>query len=535
MPAPPAPLLRHRPLVVGLLALVAVVVVALVTALLTGPGPSAPTGATSADDRTQRPTPGAIAAAAPAPVQADPPHPVVRGARLVDARTGDPLRLAGVNRSGAEYACIQDFGFFDGPVDDAAIARIVAWGTNVVRVPLNSTCWLGINGAPARWSGAAYRDQVDALVDRLHAQGQAVILDLHWSAPGTRQATEQTVAPDADHAPDFWRSVARRYVDDPAVMFELFNEPRDISWGCWRDGCTTPEGWRAVGHQRLVDVVRATGARQPIVLDGLNYGGDLSAWAEYEPTDPLDQLVAGWHIYNFSQCGVESCWDATAGRLSRTTPVLLTETGQDGCRGDFLRALLPWADRHQIGYLGWAWNAADCSAGPSLISDYDGTPTAYGRVFRDHLAATAPDPDDPDPDAPSVRMDFERAGTQGWAVTAGRGTVARTTAGPVRGRASLALTSRSATTTATTRRVSGLAPGDVATLRVRPLGRGAAPAVRPVLATADGLTVLAPQQLRKQAWRTVTVTVPADLAAPAALGLRTKGAGVRLLVDDVAW
>ena len=87
----------------------------------------------------------------------------------------------------------------------------------------------------------------------------------------------------------------------------------------------SPKGWRAVGHQRLVDVVRATGARQPIVLDGLNYGGDLSAWAEYEPTDPLDQLVAGWHIYNFSQCGVESCWDATAGRLSRTTPVLLTE------------------------------------------------------------------------------------------------------------------------------------------------------------------------------------------------------------------
>ena len=31
------------------------------------------------------------------------------------------------------------------------------------------------------------------------------------------------------------------------------------------------------------------------------------------------------------------------------------------------------------------WNTWDCSSGPSLISSYDGTPTAYGAGLRDHL------------------------------------------------------------------------------------------------------------------------------------------------------
>jgi hypothetical protein len=53
---------------------------------------------------------------------------------------------------------------------------------------------------------------------------------------------------------------------------------------------------------------------------------------------------------------------------------------------------MAWADTHGISYLGWAWDAHGgwtCQGGPSLISDYDGTPTAFGRGFRDHLRALA--------------------------------------------------------------------------------------------------------------------------------------------------
>ena len=31
-------------------------------------------------------------------------------------------------------------------------------------------------------------------------------------------------------------------------MFDLFNEPHDIGWDCWRNGCQI-DGWQAVGMQ----------------------------------------------------------------------------------------------------------------------------------------------------------------------------------------------------------------------------------------------------------------------------------------------
>ena len=60
----------------------------------------------------------------------------VEGNQLVNG-AGQVVRLHGVNRSGTEYACIQGWGIFDGPTDDAALQSIKAWHTNAVRVPLN--------------------------------------------------------------------------------------------------------------------------------------------------------------------------------------------------------------------------------------------------------------------------------------------------------------------------------------------------------------------------------------------------------------
>ncbi len=90
------------------------------------------------------------------------PAITVSGTQLVDG-SGSPLRVAGVNRSGSEYACAQGWGMFDGPTDDASVSAITAWGVNTVRVPLNEDCWLGINGVNSAFAGVAYQTAIRCL------------------------------------------------------------------------------------------------------------------------------------------------------------------------------------------------------------------------------------------------------------------------------------------------------------------------------------------------------------------------------------
>lgn len=305
----------------------------------------------------------------------------VHGNHLVNG-SGATVRLLGVDRSGSEYACVQGWGIFDGPTDAQSIAAMKTWHVNAVRVPLNEDCWLAINGVKRQYAGTAYRAAIRGFVARLHAAGMTAILELHWNAPGRQRATGQQPMPDKDHSVAFWRSVATTFRADRGLVFDLYNEPHDVSWKCWRDGCAQ---W--AGMQQLVTTIRATGARQPLMLGGIAYSNDLSGWLRWRPRDPRNALVASFHVYNFNTCASSTCWDATVAPVAKVVPVVTGEVGEDDCAHGFVDRYLPWADAHGVSYLGWTWDTWDCKSGPALISGYDGTPTAYGVGFRDHLAA----------------------------------------------------------------------------------------------------------------------------------------------------
>jgi endoglucanase len=323
----------------------------------------------------------------------------VRGNQLVDGPgRGHVVQLRGVNRSGLEYACIQGWGFFDSPhpdqIDDPAmITAMKSWDINVVRVPLNEDCWLGLHTAPGR-GGRPYQQIVAQYVHALNAAHLYVILDLHWVAPGGSEATGQLPMADRDHAPAFWRSVARTFRSDHALAFDLFNEPFGISWGCWRNGCRIPPtagkpAYQAAGMQTLVDAVRLTGATQPLLLGGIDYSGDVSGWTAHAPRDPLHQLVAAEHNYGVLGPCTASCQQAVL-RTHRRYPLVFGELGETDCAQGYIDRMMSFADRHGIGYLGWSWDVASCSAGPSLITSYDGAPTPFGIGLRNHLRNLAP-------------------------------------------------------------------------------------------------------------------------------------------------
>lgn len=308
----------------------------------------------------------------------------VQGNHLVGA-SGATIRLLGVNRSGTEYACAEGWGIFDGPSTPASIEAMRSWNIDAVRVPLNEDCWLGINGANPAYSGTNYRAAIENYVGALNAQGLIAVLDLHWSAPGSHLAVGQQEMADADHSPLFWRSVATAFKSDPGVIFDLYNEPHDISWTCWLNGCYVAAGWKAAGMQSLVDAVRSTGAGQPLMIAGDNWASDLSSWSSHEPVDPDHQLIAEAHIYDYNQCNNSTCWNDVLAPLAQKVPLVTGELGETDCGTGFIGAYMPWADRHGVSYLGWSWDTASCSKGPALITNYDGQPTTYGAGFEHHL------------------------------------------------------------------------------------------------------------------------------------------------------
>jgi len=325
---------------------------------------------------------------------------------------GKQIVFHGVNRSGTEYMCSQNRGIFDGPADEPSVQAIAAWKANAVRVPLNESCWLAINGAPAAYSGDAYKSAIRAYVTLLHKYGLVPILDLHWSGPGTTLASRLQPMPDAVHGPAFWTDVAMTFLDDTGVVFEPFNEPfpdrnRDTTaaWQCWRDGCTatmavasgqTATTYMAAGMQALVTAIRNAGAKHLVLLGGVQYSNTFTQWMTYKPTDPMNNLGGAWHAYNFNACNMQSCWAMAPAMVMSTVPLVVTEFGERDCASSFVTPLMQWLDSQAMGYLAWAWDSygmcmpymSQTAQGQpwSLVSDWTGTPNgAYAQAVHDHL------------------------------------------------------------------------------------------------------------------------------------------------------
>ena len=353
------------------------------------PVPSATPAPTAAPTPGPSPTPGPT----PPPGAALPLH--VQGNQLQNS-LGQRVVLHGVNRADLAYPCVQGWGLAEGPLDLASVLALKTWRINSVRVPLNEDCWLAINGVPSVYSGAIYQQTVKDYVNLLLQNGIYAIVDLHWSAPGTSKATGQQPMPDMDHSVTFWSQVATAFKGNNAVIFDLFNEPwpdsqqnTTAAWTCWRDGGTCPGvGFQAAGMQTLVNAVRATGATNVIDLGGVSYSNALSQWLAYKPNDPLNSLVAAWHVYNFNECSSLACYDSTAGVVAAQVPIITEEIGTSTCDPIFFNTLMSWLDAHQTGYLAWTWNTwpATCDM-LSLITDWGGSPTQYGTLFKNHLIA----------------------------------------------------------------------------------------------------------------------------------------------------
>ncbi|HSU69287.1 MAG TPA: glycoside hydrolase family 5 protein, partial [Tepidisphaeraceae bacterium] len=200
-----------------------------------------------------------------------PPELHVNGNRIEAA--GRDVWLQGVAVPSLEWSAGGDH------VLESIGVAIKNWKANCIRLPIRENFWSG-TGPYQNDGGMKYRQLVDDAVNLCAGNGAYIVLDLH-----------DFRAPEEKHAA-FWEEVSARYKNHPAVLFELFNEPHDIPWEVWRNGGEVTEKkkqtdaavenkqklkhFSSIGMQKLVDTIRANGAKNIIIAGGLDWGYDLS-------------------------------------------------------------------------------------------------------------------------------------------------------------------------------------------------------------------------------------------------------------------
>jgi len=356
----------------------------------------------------------------------------VAGNKLEDQNNA-VVTLRGVDHAGSEYACAQGWGIFDGPTDIASVQAMASWHADVVRVPLNEDCWLGINGYPKYGTASGYQQAIQGYVANLESQGFYVILDLHWNNGGTNQSSGQGYMVDADHGVAFWQSVAGLFGNDNKVIFDLYNEPTNFNsttgntWDCWLNGgsvCTNAT-YAIAGMQTVVTAIRNTGATNVLELNGLAYGNDVTQWATHVPTDPLHNLLAGVHLYtdnqagqNYPQSGFHDSsglnQDVNSNSLLANYPVIISELGESNCNRNLLDALYPTIEADGISWVNWSWNnASSCGGGPSIITNPNGSPTQlYGQGVHDNMVRYGQAPTQSTPVVPPTAAPTNTAAPQ---------------------------------------------------------------------------------------------------------------------------
>jgi hypothetical protein len=242
------------------------------------------------------------------------------------------------------------------------------WKANVVRLSVNQGYWLR---GSATYS-AGYAAELARVVATIEQAGMDVILDNHGS--GSRyMADANTVV--------FWREVAAVYQHDPHVLFELFNEPNQITWDVWLNGGMAPDG-PVHGMQELYNAVRSTGATNLVVIGGLSWAYDLSGVPTHRVVG--NNIVYNTHPYSYPGKQPQD-WDYGFGFLAQTDPIIATEFGNTDCSTGYYQAFVNYAKAHHISWTAWAW-FPDAGCGfPPIISDWDGTPTATGLVVKGAL------------------------------------------------------------------------------------------------------------------------------------------------------
>lgn len=325
------------------------------------------------------------------------PPLITSGNRVLQSDTGQPALLRGVNRSGLEYAEPSTAGFLEaaGLTSDEIREIVVGWRSNIIRLPFNQD-W-ALHGRSGH-SAEEYLSSLDQVIAWAAALGAYTILDLQWldaetvyghtlDAAGNLRENHVAPLPDGDTI-QLWRMLAGRYRGEPAVLFDLFNEPHDpLEDDALPIHILDPNGaviefdTRSVGPDewvpwaaRLVSEIRAIRPEGLILVGGTSWAFELTGIDIDAPN-----LLYSTHIYANRP---SKTWRKAMGRASEL-PVFVGEWGGVTQEIDFGRKLANVLRELGLGWTAWSWTDYPHLVEPPASPAF--RPTPFGELVRGEL------------------------------------------------------------------------------------------------------------------------------------------------------
>lgn len=247
----------------------------------------------------------------------------VAGKQLMNER-GEAVQLRGMSTHGLHW-----FGNF---ATENAIKATADYGANLFRCAMYT-------GEGGYLSNSAVKDTLINAVDSAIRQDMYVIIDWHILSDGDPLTS-------VDAAAAFFAEMSQRYGDNPAVLYEICNEPNgNISW----NGNVKPYA------ERIIPVIRAN-SDSIILVGSPTWSQDLHEAAK----NPLDgaNIIYTCHFY----AGTHTDW-LRQRIVDCGLPVFVSEWGTsaaDGNGGVYLEEAQRWIDFMNEQGISWAnWSLCD--------------------------------------------------------------------------------------------------------------------------------------------------------------------------------
>lgn len=266
--------------------------------------------------------------------------------RFIVNEDGQPVILRGVN------LCCLSWGeeaWFPKSIEEAT----KNWGANVIRTRVYQDDYFK--------DSEVFFDKLNRAIIEPAKKNKAYVVLNPWIGKNESLPDEQTY--------QMWQEIARRYQDEPVVIYDVLAEPHDVNRAVV---------WQA--NQKLVETIRAVHPKSLIMVTGLGWGREINSYLD-NPL-PYENIVYRTNPYN--KAGE---FEGIFGKIARFYPVFLGEFGADGyppMSQESVQALLSLADRFSLGWAAWNFHDSGCPC--LLANNINFSPSAYGQIVKNALA-----------------------------------------------------------------------------------------------------------------------------------------------------